>query len=65
MLALIKKTCTNVADVHGCRVEFEPYTKVLMEPVINDQEVVEETARKTDTDVWSSGVRRTWPMVCF
>lgn len=46
MLALIKKTCTNVADVHGCRVEFEPYTKVLMEPVINDQEVVEETAQK-------------------
>lgn len=27
-------------------VEFEPYTKVLMEPVINDQEVVEETAQK-------------------
>ena len=46
VLALIKKTCTNVADVHGCRVEFEPYTKVLMEPVINDQEVVEETAQK-------------------
>ena len=46
MLALIKKTCTNVADVHGCRVEFEPYTKVLMEPVINDQEVAEETAQK-------------------
>ena len=46
VLAFIKKTCTNVADVHGCRVEFEPYTKVLMEPVINDQEVVEETAQK-------------------
>ena len=46
VLTLIKKTCTNVADVHGCRVEFEPYTKVLMEPVINDQEVVEETAQK-------------------
>ena len=46
VLALIKKTCTNVADVHGCRVEFEPYTKVLMEPVINDQEVVGETAQK-------------------
>lgn len=45
MLALIKKTCTNVADVHGCRVEFEPYTKVLMELTINDQEVVEETAQ--------------------
>lgn len=43
--ALIHKVVASVADMHGCTVEFGPYSKVSCNPVVNDERLAQLAQR--------------------
>ena len=55
VLSLIKQTSECVAKCHGCSVEYEPCTKIILEPVINDPGVAERVHR-TLGQIWGENV---------